>query len=268
VLAEGVRRLWRGLRRGRDRRLLHVAGDVGSGPAVVLVHGIASSSAVFENLVPLLSPRHRVVSIDILGFGGSPAPADAEYTIEEHVAWLRDTIASLGLGAPFVLVGHSMGALLVSRYAAIHPSGVSRLVLVSPPIYLAPSEIGDPRLRTAQGLYLKAYDYLRANKRFTMRNAAVIARLMPIRNAFELTERSWVPFARSMRNCVESQTTISDIAAVRVPVHIVYGDLDPFLVPAGMRIVGAMQHVTMHLVRANDHVIRKRLARVVSAAVG
>jgi cis-3-alkyl-4-acyloxetan-2-one decarboxylase len=71
-----------------------------------------------------------------------------------------------------------------------------------------------------------------------------------------------------MENCIESQTTISDIAAVRVTVEIVYGTLDPFIVPAGLRIVEQMRHVTVHRVRANDHVIRPRLARAVAKVIG
>ena len=83
--------------RGVFRRppLLHIAVDIGTGPAVVMIHGIASSSVTFENVVPLIETSHRVIAIDLLGFGGSPAPADSRYTVEEHVASLARTIRSL-----------------------------------------------------------------------------------------------------------------------------------------------------------------------------
>lgn len=248
--------------------LLHIANDSGAGPVVILVHGIASSSVTFQNLVPLLEPDHRTISIDILGFGASPAPADAEYTIEEHVAALHATIRALRLTAPYVLVGHSLGALIVSRYAAVHPSRVAKLVLVGPPLYLAPSEIGDRRVRSRVEAYLKAYEFMRANKNFTMRNAAVIARLLPIRNVFEITEANWDPFVKSMKNCIEQQTLVSDIATVRVPVELVYGSLDTFIAPGSMAVIERMQHVTTRRVEANDHLIRKRLARVLVQAIG
>jgi cis-3-alkyl-4-acyloxetan-2-one decarboxylase len=247
---------------------LHVASDTGEGPVVILVHGVASSSTIFDRLVPLLNNKYRVIAIDLLGFGGSPAPEDATYTLEEHVAWLRATIKTLRLTAPFILVGHSLGGLLASRYAAQHPGKVSRLVLVSPPIYLTPRAIGDPRMRAVAGAYLRAYEFLRENKAFTLRNAAVLTRLMPVKNSFEITEANWRAFVLSMENCIESQTTISDIAAVRVTVEIVYGTLDPFIVPAGLRIVEQMRHVTVRRVRANDHVIRPRLARAVAKVIG
>lgn len=247
--------------------LLHVAGDVGTGHPVVLLHGIASSSVTFEYVVPLVEGRHRTVSIDLLGFGGSPAPVDAEYTIEEHVASLRRTLRRLGLRR-FVLVGHSMGALIATRYAATYRRSVTRLVLVSPPIYLTPAELGRPGDRTAMGLYFRLYEFLRANKEFTIRAAAGIARLSPIKNLLDVSERNWNAFVKSLEKAIESQTTVSDLVEVRAPVHLVHGTLDPFLHPAGLKIVANLRNVTEHKVQGVDHVIRPPMARVVATAVG
>lgn len=260
-----------GFRRFLDRvlqraPLLHIASDVGDGPVVVLVHGIASSSVTFQNLVPLLESRHRTISIDILGFGRSPAPADATYTIEEHVAALDRTLRSLRLREPYVLVGHSMGSLIVTRWAAEHPGALSRLVLVGPPVYGTPTAIGDRRVRTRVSAYLRAYEFLRNNKEFTLRNAGILGRLLPIKGVFEITERSWTPFVLSLENCIERQTIVGDLARVRVPVEVVYGSMDAFIAPGSLAVIEAMRHVTMHRVEANDHLIRKRLARVVATA--
>lgn len=261
------RRILRWLRHGRGP-LLHIAIDRGVGPVVILVHGIASSSVTFEKLVPLLEERYRCIAIDLLGFGDSPVPADADYTIEEHVAALHATIRRLQLREPFILVGHSLGALLVSRYAANHPRQVRQLVLISPPIYPAPAGIGDPLVRVGIGAYLRVYEYLRANKEFTTRSSAAIARLLPIRNVLTVTEQNWPAFVGSMQNCVESQTTISDIASVRAPVDVVYGALDQFIAPGSLSVVQAMRHVTMHRVEVGDHLVRKRIAKEVARAIG
>ncbi|WBU37954.1 alpha/beta fold hydrolase [Homoserinibacter sp. YIM 151385] len=255
------------LRLRRRPPRLHVAIDEGSGPVVILVHGIASSSTTFEKLVPLLVGRHRVIAIDLLGFGESPAAPDGRYTIEEHVASLERTIRGLRIRGPITLVGHSMGALFAARYAASRPSRIRHLVLIAPPVYLAPSEVGDPVERAAMGLYLKAYEYLRGNKAFTIRNAALLARMSPIRHVLEVSERNWDAFVRSLENSIESQTAISDIAAVRAPIDLVAGTLDPFLQPTGLRIVEQMRHVTSHRVEGNDHLVRSRVARVVRAAI-
>ena len=253
--------------RPRRAPLLNIAGDVGDGPVIVFVHGIASSAATFRKLIPLLSDRYRCISIDLLGFGKSPAPEGATYTIEEHVAAIDETIRSLRLAAPFVLVGHSLGSLLSARFAAVHPGQVSRLVLVSPPIYLTPSEISDPRVRLQVGAYLRVYEFMRANKAFTMNTAARVSQLFQLKDALEVTERNWVPFMLSLQNCIESQTTVSDIAAVRVPIDVVYGAQDQFIAAGTMRIIEQMRHVTMHRVEVNDHLVRARLARAVAKVI-
>ncbi|QEO09431.1 alpha/beta fold hydrolase [Protaetiibacter larvae] len=247
--------------------LLHVAGDVGTGPAVVLIHGIASSSVTWTNLVPLLRSEYRCISIDLLGFGGSPAPADAEYTLKEHVEALAHTIKRLKLREPFVLIGHSMGGLIAPRYAARNPRRVRRLVLVSPPIYVSPTALSDDRDRTVQDLYLRAYRFLRENEDFTLRNAAIVEKLLPIPKAMDINAATWNAFVKSLEHTIESQTTISDLAALRVPVEIVYGTLDEFASPGGIRIAERLRGVTVTRVRASDHLIGKRLARAVAAAV-
>ncbi|MCU1481493.1 MAG: alpha/beta hydrolase [Subtercola sp.] len=217
--------------------LLHVAVDEGSGPPVILVHGIASSSATFHYVIPLIEAGHRVIAIDILGFGESPRPPDAEYTMHEHVDALAATIHSLHLREPFVLVGHSLGCLITSRFASTHAKVVTHLVLVSPPIYLNPMEIGDPKLRKRVSGYLKIYDYL------------------------------LVPFVKSMQHCIEVQTIISDLAHVEVPIDVVYGRFDEFIAPGSIAIIEKMRGVTVHMVQAADHMIRMPLARVVAAAI-
>jgi pimeloyl-ACP methyl ester carboxylesterase len=248
--------------------LLHVAIETGEGSPVVMVHGIASSSVTFERLVPLVEPFHRVYAIDLLGFGESPMPEDAEYTIGEHTAALARTVRSLRLREPFVLVGHSLGALIATRYAATHPGKVSKVILVSPPIYLPADTLSGASSRAAMGAYFRTYEYLRENKDFTIKAAARLAKLSPIKNLLDVSERNWRAFVLSLQNSIETQTTLSDLADIRVPVELVYGSLDVLLAPAGIRIAGELRHVTSHRVQGGDHVIRPRMARVIATAIG
>ena len=248
--------------------LLHIAADVGEGPVIILLHGIASSAVTFRRVLPQLDDRYRCISLDLLGFGESPAPPDATYTIEEHVASIRATIDSLRLRAPFILVGHSLGSLLAARYTAQNPGHVSRLVLASPPVYLSPSELSDPVARAQVGLYLRAYEFLRANRDFTMATASALSRLMRLGSVLEVTDRNWNAFILSLKNCIESQTTVSDISRVSVPIDVVYGTLDQFIAPGTLRIIAQMRHVTMHRVDANDHLVRSRLAKKLVSVIG
>lgn len=234
---------------------------------VVLVHGLASSHVDFANLIPLLEKKFHVLAVDILGFGDSTAPAGTKFTLEEHAAALAATIESRRPSAPFVLVGHSLGSLISARYAAANPGRVAQLVMVSPPIYLPPEAVGDPVERAVMGAYFKAYEFLRKNKNFTMRNALLVSRFLPIENVLEVTEENWNAFVLSLQNAIEAQTTISDIASVKAPIDMVYGSLDPFVTPAGLRIADKMRHVTMHRVEGNDHLVRKKLAKAVESVI-
>lgn len=219
-------------------------------------------------MLPLIEGRYRCITIDLLGFGASPAPEWADYTIAEHAAAIERTVRSLKLREPFTLVGHSMGSLIGARYTARYPKRVAKLVMVSPPVYLAPVEISDLVERTKLDFYLKAYQYFRTNKEFTLRHAKFVQQLLPIRKAMDINERNWIPFVKSLQNTIESQTTISDLAAVTAPVEVVYGDLDEFHSEGVLRIVSRLNGVNVHRVRGSNHLIGKRLARVVAAAIG
>lgn len=251
---------------------LHVASDSGRGsgdqrPAVVLVHGIASSSVAFTNLVPLLQEDYRCVTIDLLGFGRSPAPKRARYTLEEHTSALHRTIRALKLREPFTLAGHSLGSLIAARYAATRHDEIGHLVMVSPPIYLPPKAMAEPANRASMGLYFSAYDFLRDNREFTTRVAAALAAIAPIKGVLEVSERNWTPLVLSLQNVIEAQTSLADLAAVTVPIDIVYGTLDPFIAHGGLKIVSQLRKVTTTRVSGVDHLIRPKLAREIERVV-
>lgn len=251
----------------RNRTALHIASDTGprDGPVVVLVHGIASTSATFTGVMAAL-PGHRIVAVDLLGFGRSIAPAAARFTIEEHAAALGTTIDRLKLET-FVAVGHSLGALVVSRFAAGHPRGLSATVLVSPPIYVPEDTLPSGAARAAMHLYLRSYDYLRQNRRFTISLTRLISRLLPVPGILDVNERNWSAFELSLKNAIETQTSVADIASTTVPVVIVYGTLDPFVVPEMMTLLGALRHVRVHRVPLGTHIVGSALARIVADAV-
>lgn len=118
----------------------------GGGPDVVLVHGIGVSGRYFAPLVAALATRARVVVPDLPGFGGSPRPP-APLSIAEHAAVIRALVDALGLAHP-VLLGHSMGAQVVTEAAATAaPGEVGGVVLVGP--------VTDPRAPTAAGQGLR-----------------------------------------------------------------------------------------------------------------
>ena len=246
--------------------VLNVAVDVGEGPVVVLLHGIASSSASWRSLVPLLSPLYRVIAIDVLGFGGSRAAEGIGFTLDEHVEALHKTIRALRLRGRFTLVGHSLGALIASRYAAVHRRSLEQLVLVAPPIYPHRRYIDELGHRLRVGGYLWFYRLVRGNKLTVINGAVRMSRWLP-NGGLKIDETTWAAFSRSMEQCIESQTTTTDIAQVSVPIDIVYGSRDQVIVPAGIERLGAMHHVQLHEVPKADHLIRVPLAREIARVI-
>ena len=241
--------------------LLHVAHDSGEGHAVVLVHGIASSSVTFDNVIPLLEGRYRVIAIDLLGFGRSPIPPRAGYSLEEHVASLHRTIRSLRIQGRITLVGHSLGALISARFAAEYPAMLSQLVLVAPPVYIPGETVIDPLERLQIDALQGLYDFMRQNPAFTSASAKALSKISPIKNIVEVSAANWKPFSLSLEKCIESQTTMTDIAQVKVPIELVYGTRDPFLAQAGLRVLERMRGVATTRVEGMDHLIRPRFAR-------
>ncbi|HJW70848.1 MAG TPA: alpha/beta fold hydrolase [Candidatus Binatia bacterium] len=101
----------------------------GDGPVVVLVHGMAGSSATWRHVVPALARRFTVVAPDLLGHGGSAKPR-GDYSVGAQANVLRDLLAALGHERA-TLVGQSFGGGVAMQFAYQFPEHCERLVLVS-----------------------------------------------------------------------------------------------------------------------------------------
>ena len=105
--------------------------DGGSGEPLVLVHGLATTRAIWNAVTPALALSHRVLTLDVPGFGQSP-PAGDGFELDAVAERIADGLAAWGLHEGVDLVGHSLGAGVALTLAARHPASVRRLVLVAP----------------------------------------------------------------------------------------------------------------------------------------
>ena len=101
----------------------------GSGPALLLLHGIANSSETWAHAAPLLSERFTVIAPDLLGHGKSATPR-GDYSLGAHASGARDVATALG-HERVTLVGHSLGGGIAMQFAYQFPERTERLVLVS-----------------------------------------------------------------------------------------------------------------------------------------
>ncbi len=103
--------------------------DVGSGPAVVLVHGLGASTFSFRRNIEALAERFRVIAVDLPGFGYSTRSAP-DMSMTGQVQYLASFLEAVGISRAS-LVGHSMGGLIVQRFAVTYPGRVENLVLMN-----------------------------------------------------------------------------------------------------------------------------------------
>ncbi len=101
----------------------------GSGPAVVLIHGMVNSSRHWEQVALGLADSHRVIAPDLIGHGDSATPR-GDYSLGAHAASIRDLLATIGVDRATV-VGHSLGGGVAMQFFYQFPHRTERLALVS-----------------------------------------------------------------------------------------------------------------------------------------
>ena len=101
----------------------------GSGPVLLLLHGITNSSQTWEPAAGALADRFTIVAPDLLGHGNSATPR-GDYSLGAHASGVRDLLSALGHDRVTV-VGHSLGGGVAMQFAYQFPERCERLVLVS-----------------------------------------------------------------------------------------------------------------------------------------
>jgi pimeloyl-ACP methyl ester carboxylesterase len=154
-------------------RRFHIQVHGEGNPVVVLESGIAASSINWSMVQERVARFTTVLSYDRAGFGWSDA-ASGRATASESASELAGLLETIGLGGPYVLVGHSYGGLIVRLFQGEYPDRVAGLVLVDPVVrgeWRNPTE--DKRRMLARGVSLS-------------RRGALLARLGIVRAALWL----------------------------------------------------------------------------------
>jgi pimeloyl-ACP methyl ester carboxylesterase len=108
------------------RVIYHMAG---SGPPVVLIHGMVNSSRHWRSVALGLADRYTVIAPDLIGHGDSATPR-GDYSLGAHATSIRDLLAVLGVDRA-TIVGHSLGGGVAMQFFYQFPQRTERLVLVS-----------------------------------------------------------------------------------------------------------------------------------------
>lgn len=119
---------------------------------IVFLHGIAADSSSFDGLIKYLSKNNyykdvRLVAFDWLGSGKSYTSDELNYDFKEQLGALHQSVAKLN-AEKIVIVAHSMGTMLATRFADQYPELVQGLILISAPVYLE-EDIKNPMFKKA-----------------------------------------------------------------------------------------------------------------------
>ncbi|WP_145369421.1 alpha/beta fold hydrolase [Maioricimonas rarisocia] len=117
-----------------EHQFAHVEGhrlaylETGSGPAVLLLHGIPTSSLLWRDVIPTLARSHRVIAPDMLNYGKSDKPSRADVSIAAQARLMWGLLDGLGIRQADV-VAHDIGGGVAQIMAVHRPERVRRLVL-------------------------------------------------------------------------------------------------------------------------------------------
>lgn len=208
----------------------------GTGPDVVMVHGLGGTTSFFEPLVASLGDRFRVTRYDFNGHGRSPLAE--ELTLESLAAELAAVIESQTSSGRAHLVGHSMGTLIVQQLVATRPDLVKDVVLLGPVREQAPAAQDATRTRAA-----------------LVRDKGMVAVADPVANGATSDEAAIEnplvrPFVREMllgqdpeayAQACEALANASnpDLATIQARVLLLTGNEDKVSTPAGNEAMAA-----------------------------
>jgi len=209
----------------------------GRGAPLVLLHGFGANKDNFTRVAKYLTPHYRVIVPDLVGFGESARPADADYAPRAQAARLHAFLKGLGIGKPH-LGGNSMGGHIALTYAAMYPGEVQSLWLLSPAgVWSAPpselrrrmAETGEnPMIVQDEDEFAELVSLVTARPLMIPRPFLDVLAQDRIRH-FVLEERI---FRQLARDSVEAR-----VRGLAVPALIVWGEQDRVLHPGSAGIL-------------------------------
>jgi 2-hydroxymuconate-semialdehyde hydrolase len=263
---------------GVTRLYYYAAGTRGAGEPVIFVHGFPASSHLWHGVVREMPEGHRVVVVDLLGFGRSDRPQLSTLTAVAHAERVRILMDDLNIKAACV-VGHGMGGAVATALALNAPERVTKLCLVNSTAFdawprgaarLARSVAGITPVARALGTPLLA----------GLVHGSLLKGFADEENGRHVldtflrayTMRLGVDPLISQLRAMHDSTVIglgARLSLVSQPTAIVWGELDPWLpVSVGERLRDAIPRATLDVIAGARHFSPEDAPARVAAAVG
>jgi 2-hydroxymuconate-semialdehyde hydrolase len=207
---------------------------VGSGKPVLLLHGIPTSSRVWDSVGADLAVDCRVIAPDLLGYGESDKPADRDVSMSAQALLVPKLLDALGVDR-VILVGHDLGGAVAQRMAVEAPERVAGLVLIDSVSFDSWPILRMRMLRAIAPPFARRWP--RAWFRWFGLTMRPYVAKGDAREAFAASLAAWsgsragaeafMRNARAMDPRI-TQDVAARLAELRMPAHVVWGRRDPF----------------------------------------
>ena len=251
---------------GRDHYGTLYARTLGSGPPIVLLHGLVGSSRYWGSAYDQLGVDHQLVVPDLLGFGRSPKPA-AGFTPDRHVDAVVAVLDELGATGPAVIGAHSAGSVLALRLAARHPDRVRAVVAFGPPLY--PDPVSARAHLAAMGPMAKLFAlpgpiaatacaWVCNHRPLAARMAVLALPRLPAPIAADSVEHTWASYTGTLTDVILAAEATSWLPDIEAPVLLVAGTDDPVIDHAYLAQLEATALVRVERWSGNHHLPLRR----------
>lgn len=234
--------------------------DEGKGVPLLLIHGIPSTSLMWREVIPVLSEQFRVIAPDLLNYGESEMPENADVSINAQRRTLFGLLDSLGIRRAHV-VAHDIGGGVAQLMAVERPERVDRLVLIDSICFDSwPIPEFEPLQKPGAEADMKLYDFVEMIRGFLPKG--VIDTQVMTETVVDLYTKPWSSekgkraFFRNLRR-LNSEYTLAISGELPQLPHstlIIWGEKDPFQKPEyGPRLEQAIPNAKLTVIDDVGH---------------
>jgi pimeloyl-ACP methyl ester carboxylesterase len=220
---------------------------------ILFIHGIGSNGDAWKDVITQLPDDIRIITIDLLGFGDSPQPEWALYDARTQANSVLATYFKLRIRGKITIVGHSLGSLVAVEIAKRYPLLVRSLVLCSPPFYNF--DESKFRLPKADKTLRRLYTSVSNNPDQFVKLTAFAIKYKLLDKSYDITLDNVDSYMAALNAMIINQTSYADVQTLGMPIKIIRGSLDPFVVAKNLRrIVKNRQNIHLQTIVAGHEV--------------
>lgn len=229
---------------------VHVERYGHGGEAILLLHGFGTCAFLWRDVGPLLAEAgYAAYAMDLLGFGESDRPVDTDFGIEAQVTWVDRAMTALRIPHAAV-VGIDLGGAVALRLAVTRPERVQRLVLINALAFedVPAGDITSIPVHTARSILRVSRGVMGATALLTpllegsVSDPAFMPTRLVARYLAPYVGRDGVRHLLALARSVDADDVEDlDLAAIRAPTLVIWGDLDRWADPrTADRLIGAI----------------------------